>query len=172
MTKKKKLDTIPKINRRLFKTWSLAVRGRVDNTCEFCGAKKGDIGPSGNPINKIDAHHLISRDIKDCPLKFDIMNAVAVCPFCHKFGIPSFHRDPITTITWLQTNIPERYNYVLANSHIRIDLQNRKVLEQIEIHLKANESLNLPNLQEVERLFPRKVIVKKEVETYDILNDI
>jgi len=169
--KKKKLDSIPKINRRLFKIWSLAVRGRAGNKCEFCGLGKGDIGASGNPINKIDAHHLLSRDIKDCPLKFDIMNSVAVCPFHHKFGIPSFHRDPITTITWLQENRPDRYEYILINSKERVDLQNRKVLEQIEISLKQNMSLDIKNLQEIEKLFPRQS-QKGAIETGDIFNDI
>lgn len=168
--KKKKLDSIPKINRKLFKIWSIAVRERAGNKCEFCGLGIGDIGQSGNPINKIDAHHFLSRDVKDCPLKFDIMNGVAACPFCHKFGMPSFHRDPITTITWLIEHYPERYNYVLTNSKIRVDLQNRKVLEQIEISLNAKQSLNLPNLQEIEKLFSRNIITP--TEEVNIFNEI
>ena len=162
--KRKKLDSIPKINRRLFKLWSLAVRDRVENRCEFCGAIKGDIGPNGNPINKIDAHHLLPRDIKDCPLKFDIMNGVAVCPFCHKFGMPSFHRDPITTVAWLQAQRPERHTYVLNNIDVRVDLNNRNVLEEIERCLVAQIGLDLNKLKAIEAECPRAAREKLVIE--------
>ena len=170
-TKKKKLDSIPKINRRLFKLWSLAVREPLNGKCEFCGNSVGEIGPSGKPINKIDAHHFLSRNVKDCPLKFDVRNGIGCCPFCHKFGTPSFHRDPITTITWLQSNRPERYEFVLKNCSFTVDLQNRQVLEEIESKLKEQVPLDFDKLKTIEAEFPRKV--KKEVlETGDIFNDI
>jgi hypothetical protein len=168
--KKKKLDSIPKINRRLFRLWSEAVRDRCNSTCELCGVKKGDLNDNEVPI-KIDAHHFLSRDIKDCPLKFDILNGVGVCPFCHKFGIPSFHRDPVYTITWLQENRPERYEYVLKNSSFKVDLQNRKVLEEIEARLLAKESLDLDKLAQIESSFPRQSR-KKEVIPDDIFENI
>lgn len=159
--KTKKLSSIPKINRKLFKLWSIAVRTIAGNQCAYCGIKSGDMNQNNKPT-KIDAHHLISRNIHDCPLKFDIMNGIALCPFCHKFGIPSFHRDPITTITWLQQNQPEKYKYVLENSSIRIDLANRDVLTQIETFLSNNEPLDIPLLLKIQEENPRKVKVKKE----------
>lgn len=164
-TKKKKIESIPKIKRRLFKIWSLAVRERAGHKCEFCGVSKGDIrinNDNKSISTKIDAHHLLSRDIKDCPLKFDIMNGIAVCPFCHKFGIPSFHRDPITTIHWLRTNRLDRYEYVLNNSSVKVDLDNRKVLAEIEECLNQNLSLDLEKLKVIEDQFPRSKRAKIE----------
>ncbi len=153
--KKKKLDSIAKINRKLFKLWSLAVRDRAGNKCEFCGIKNKEININGKPT-KIDAHHLLSRDVLDCPLKFEILNGIAVCPICHKWGMPSFHRDAITTITWLIKNRPERYEHVLKYKEVRVDLQNRAVLAEIEKRLIAKESLDLNKLKEIEKQFPRE----------------
>jgi len=161
--KKKKLDSIPKINRRLFKLWSIAVRNRAEHKCEFCGISKGDLNKN-DVKTKIDAHHLLSRNVKNCPLKFDILNGISVCPFCHKFGIPSFHRDPITTITWLQKNNPERYEHVLRYNLFIVDLENRKVLEEIESKLVAQLPLDLDKLKSIEAEFPRKINVKVKIE--------
>lgn len=158
--KKKKLESIPKINRRLFKLWSLAVRERAGCKCEFCGIENKEFNKN-DVATKIDAHHLISRKITNSPLKFSILNGVAVCPFCHKWGIPSFHRDPITTITWLMKNRPERYEFVLKNNLATIDLQNRKILEEIEARLEAKEQLDLERLKQIEKEFPREIKEKR-----------
>jgi len=170
---KNKLDSIPKINRRLFKLWSLAVRERAGHKCELCGIAKDHIytNDKGKEIKlKIDAHHLMSRDVKDCPLKFDIMNGVAVDPSCHKFSIPSFHRDPVYTITWLQENYPERYRHVLKYHLFTVDLQNRKVLEEIESKLKEQLPLDLEKLKQIETEFPR-VVKKRNTEIKGSLFD-
>lgn len=153
-TRKKKLDSIAKINRRLFKLWSEAVREKSGNKCEFCGMRKGEDNGHGL-INKVDSHHILSRNIKDCPLKFDIRNGVAADPFHHKFGTPSFHRDPVTTITWLQKNRPEDYKFILNNCLITVDLENRYILAEIENKLKAKEPLDLEKLIQIEKTYPR-----------------
>ena len=147
-TKKKKLDTIPKINRRLFRLWSEAVRGTAGHRCEYCGIKRGDINKNDKKT-KIDAHHFYSRNIKDCPLKWDIRNGIAVCPICHKFGELAFHRNPIVCYDWLKQNQPDKYQFVMENHSVRVNLQNRKVLEQIEHHLKEQEPLDLDKLLEI-----------------------
>jgi len=176
-TKKKKIDSLPKVKRKLFKIWSLAVRERAGHKCEFCGVEKGHEYPNkqGEIIKtKIDAHHLLSRDVKDCPLKFDIDNGIGVCSFCHKFGFPSFHRDPITTIHWLRENRNDRYEYVLKNSTFKVDLDNRKVLEEIENRLKEGLSLDLEKLKAIEAEFPRKKRIKVapiEGNMFDEFND-
>ncbi|GAF79576.1 unnamed protein product, partial [marine sediment metagenome] len=131
--------------------------------CEYCGIKKGDINKNGK-VTKIDAHHLLSRNVKDSPLKFDLYNSVAVCPTCHKFGEDSFHRCPITTITWLIKNLPERYYYVLNNHTVKVDLENRKVLEVIEEQLKTLDHLDLDKMKEIEVAFPRIVKTRKKVQ--------
>lgn len=163
-TTKKKLKSLPTIRRRLFKLWSERVRKRAGDACEYCGIKKGEIhhNKKGEAIKtKIDAHHFQSRDVKDSPLKFDIYNGVAACPTCHKFGEDSFHRCAPTTMNWLLINHPERYFYVIENHHFKVDLDNRKVLEEIEYQLKTLEHLSLDKLKAVEEEFPRPVKKKK-----------
>jgi len=169
--KKKKLSSIPKINRRLFKLWSEAVRERASNQCEFCGKKKGEDNGHGI-INKLDAHHFLSRKIKDCPLKFDVRNGVMADPFHHKFGIPSFHRDPVTTITWLQKTRPSDYEFILTNTLFRVDLDNRFVLAEIEERLIAKEPLDLNKLKDIEAKNPRPKKEEKSKKTiFDTLED-
>lgn len=148
MRKKIKLESTAKIRRRLFKSWSLIVR--QEGKCELCGIEYKAINTNGK-ITKLDSHHLISRNIKNMPIKFDINNGICLCPICHKWGSLSFHRDPITTITWLIKNHPDKYNYVLNNCHIRVDLNNRLVLEEIEKRLMAKESLDLTKLIDIDR---------------------
>lgn len=152
--KSKALKPISKVRNKLFKLWSNAVLSRSNWTCEYCGIKKGDINKNGK-ITKIDAHHLFSRNIKDAILKFDIRNGIAVCPICHKWGSNSFHRNPITTITWFQEQYPDRYTFILNNWNECIDLDNRKVLEAIEVTLINKTQLNLNELKQIELNFPR-----------------
>lgn len=153
--KKKKLESIPKINRRLFKLWSENVR--KGQKCEYCGRKVGELSLDGKPLIKVDAHHLQSRKIKDNPLKFDILNAVCVCPLHHKFSTnESFHRSPVVTMNWLIKNHPERFNHVLKHFNDIVDLQNREVLKEIENRLNEGKSLDIDRLKEIEAKFPRK----------------
>ena len=130
-----KLKSVAVIRRRLLKLWSEAVRSRVDYRCEVCGKKRGDI--VNEKAVKIDAHHIISKYVKDSPLKFDIRNGVSVCTKCHKFGANSFHKNPVRTITWLSLNRHEDYQYLLDNSDLRVNLDDRGVLLEIEANLKA-----------------------------------
>jgi len=165
--KKIKLDSIPKIHRRLFKMWSIIVR--KIGKCEYCGTVKGEPDKSGKPLKKIDAHHLVTRYIKDNPLKWDILNSVAVCSSCHKFNSDSFHKSPVTTMDWLIKNHPERFNHVLKHIKDCVDLDNRKVLEEIEARLMAGQGLDIEKLQQIETQFPREV--KKPVEEVGNLFD-
>jgi hypothetical protein len=165
ITKQKTQQKLSTVRNRLFRLWSEAVRKRAGDACEYCGVKKGEIhiNKKGKEIpTKIDAHHLQSRDVKDNPLKFDIYNGIALCPTCHKWGSDSFHRCAPTTMNWLMTHYPERYFYVIENHYVRVDLDNRKVLEEIENQLKTLEHLNLDKLKQVEEEFPRPSKVKKE----------
>lgn len=148
--KKKKLESVPKINRRLFKLWSETVRERANHTCEYCGVKKGETNSKGGVI-KIDAHHLMNRSITNCPLKFDIRNAIAVCSKCHKFSPDnSFHLNPVVTIRWMERNRKERIDFVEENYKSRVDLQNREILAKIQEHLEKKEGLDLVALKELD----------------------
>lgn len=144
--KRKKIEPIPKINRRLFKFWSEAVRSRSGFVCEYCGATRGTTNTNGKPT-KIDAHHLMNRDIHNCPLKFDIRNGIALCPSCHKFRPDdSFHLNPVVTMRWMNINHPERVDFVAANYKVRIALDNRAILYAIEEYLKSKQPLDIDTL--------------------------
>jgi len=164
--KKKKLDSIPKINRKLFSLWSLAVRERADHKCEYCGIKKGELNENGKST-KIDAHHLMNRDVRNSPLKFDIRNGIALCPRCHKWSPNNaFHSNPITTVAWLIKNDDYRYHFVLQNYEKQIDLTSREILEKIKEHLDNKEPLDIDALQkkseEIAAEKEKKAQAKKE----------
>lgn len=128
-TKKTKLIPIPKIHKQLFKLWSLKVRNLANNTCEYCNA-------TNVPL---DAHHLISRKIKDSALKWDVNNGICLCKGkCHKFGNNSFHKNPIVTMDWLRLHQEYKYYYCLSNSSLRIDQTNRSILTKIKEKLNAS----------------------------------
>lgn len=91
--------------------WSQAVRSRAGNKCEVCGRVHGDLNAKGNPI-RINAHHI--EDKANYALRFDIMNGVALCPTCHRFGQDSAHRSPIWFLEWLKEHLRDRYGHVWA----------------------------------------------------------
>lgn len=154
--KRKKLDPIPKINRRLFKLWSEAVRGRVNFKCEICGMERGTLNDKGRPV-KMDAHHFMNRDITDCPLKFDIRNGICLCPKHHKFSPDeSFHMNPVVTMDWVIKNRPDSFNFVLNNYKTRVDLHNREILAEIESSLEKKEPLNLEKLIEIDNRYKQQ----------------
>jgi len=168
--KQKKLESLPRIHKRLFKLWSEKVRLAAQNTCEYCGRKVGDIDSEGNKLIKVDAHHIQSRKVSGNPLKWDIRNAVCVCPLHHKFSCnESFHRGPAITINWLIKNRPERFNYIVDHYNDQIDLDNRQILAEIERCLNNNEFLNIEKLKQIEKEYPRQskktiVDISKEYE--------
>jgi hypothetical protein len=155
-SKKKKIDSLPKIHRRLFKLWSEKVRARANFLCEYCGKGKGEIQESGKPITKLDAHHLITRQIKDNPLKFDIRNGVAADPTHHKFGSLSFHKNPVITIAWLIKTRPDDFKYITEHFSDKVDIDNRLILQEIERCLNNDEFINIEKLKEIEEKYPRK----------------
>ena len=162
--KKKKLDSLPKIRRRILKLWSLAVRERDGFCCTYCGIKSGSVNIN-NPESKVkcDAHHLLQKEIKDCILKYEIKNGETLCSSDHKFnGEHSAHKSPIVFYEWFRHKYPDRYEFILQNSGFRIDLDNRAILSEIEQRLLKKESLDLSRLKEIEQSNPRKE-VKPEV---------
>jgi hypothetical protein len=151
--KAKKLSKIPVITRRIFKLWSEAVRSSVGHKCEYCGIERGTLNASGKPT-KIDAHHLMNRDVKDCPLKFDMRNGISLCPSCHKFCPNNgFHTNPIRTVHWLKENQPHKYDFVLKNSDLQINLMNRTILAIIEESVKNGKELDLDLLVKIDEKY-------------------
>lgn len=140
--KKIKLQSKARIRRRLFKKWSEKVRERDGHECIKCHMGKTDPG-----YTKLDAHHYLQRNIKDSPLKFDIRDGGTLCPSCHKFnGEHSAHKSPIVFYDWLRQARPDDYKFVLGNAKIRVDLDNREILAEIEARLDAGEGLDLTKL--------------------------
>lgn len=152
ITKASQKKDISKLKRKLLKLWSEKVRERDGNKCLYCGIKNGEASKS-NPetITRINAHHLLQKEIKDCPLKFEIINGIAVCPSCHKYnGEHSCHKSPIVFYNWFRLNYPESYDFILKNSHIRICLDNIMVLQEIESKLMEGKSLDLDLLKKMD----------------------
>ena len=154
--KKKKLESIPKINRRLFKLWSEKIRERHNQRCEYCNISKGEKGHNGKIVENMNAHHIISRVKKDSYLKWDLINGICCCSGCHKFSEDSFHRSPITTMNWLLQNHPDRYSYLLEHFNDKIDLQNREILYEIERCLNEDKPIDILRLKEIEAKYPRQ----------------
>lgn len=134
---KKKLTSIPVINRRLFRFASIACRNRAENKCEVCG--KAD--------SKVDAHHCISRSIKDTPLKWDVRNLVALCPYHHKFGGSKSAHGGLWFAKWFEENRKADYDFITANDEFRCDLRNRVNLTYIEECLTKNKIMDYANLK-------------------------
>lgn len=167
-TKKKaskpKLVPKPRIRRKLLTLWSQQCRSKENFTCIICGAKQAQDGEEidGEKIvKKVDAHHVVGKEVHNSFLRFHLTNATCLCPKCHKFGNNSAHRNAVFFINFIQTNLPEKYEYLLNNHEERIDLDNRDVLSEIESKLKQGLPLDLNTIRKIEE---QTMKVKKEKE--------
>jgi hypothetical protein len=176
--KKTKLDSKVKIRKRLMALWSLKCRESKNFTCIVCGQHKireGETEDSPGVIKKVDAHHIISRDIKNSFLRYHLTNAACVCPQCHKFGNYAAHRNPVFFTQYLMENMPETWQYLLDHQDYRIDLNDRDILAEIESKLKEGKPLEIQiflNLaKKKEREKQAKLDQKKESEIKGSLFD-
>ena len=151
-TKKKKLTSIPVIQRRLFRLASQRCRENAHFTCEICGTKKGDTHPNTGNIQRVEAHHIMSRSNKDSLLKFDQRNLICLCTSCHKTGQFSAHKHGIWFAEWLRTNKPDQYYWILSHSDTIVNLKDRKILEWIEYCLRHNKPMNRPEEKQEKQL--------------------
>jgi hypothetical protein len=77
------------------RAWAKLIKDKFNNKCIICGSSE-----------KLNAHHLIPREIKK--FKYDLDNGVALCPKHHRFSFElSAHQNPIAFIMWLEKNHPE-----------------------------------------------------------------
>jgi len=153
-TKKKKLTPRPRIRRKLLTLWSEQCRSKEDYTCVICGARRVREGeePDDNKIvKKVDAHHIVGKEIHNSFFKFNLTNSACLCPKCHKFGNNSAHRNAVFFINFIQANYPEKFEYLLKHNDVRIDLDNREVLAEIESKLKDGLPLDLEVIREIEK---------------------
>ena len=139
---RKKLTSIPVINRRLFRLASLVCRENANDTCEICGTKKGDLYKGTNKSQRVEAHHVMSRSNKNSPLKFDIRNLVCLCTNCHKFSRKSAHKHGLWFAKWFFKNRSKDADFILENDEIEVNLQDRSNLSYIENCLKHKEFMD------------------------------
>jgi hypothetical protein len=131
--KRKKLTSIPVIHRRLFRLASILCRERANFTCEICGKKQDNTKKI-----RIEAHHVMSRSNKNCPLKYDLRNLCALCTSCHKFSKYSAHKHGLWFAKWFFENKPTEADFILNNSDIEVDLNDSNTLKYMEECLKNN----------------------------------
>lgn len=95
------------LGKKLDEAWSLAVKIRAGYRCEVC--KKG---------STLNSHHIVGR--RNRMTRWDLRNGVCVCVKHHKFGIESFHEDPLWAKEWLEDKRWEDYAYLyMAKNQIK-----------------------------------------------------
>jgi hypothetical protein len=116
---KKQIDKIRRIQEK--KAWKI-VREKVlerDNyTCIWCGKKDKEeyVGKDGKKKTvHLNACHLLPKEFKIFEtLKYDVKNLVAGCSNCHKYGVFSFHRNPIYSLEVVKRKYINNYKYILT----------------------------------------------------------
>jgi len=133
-SKKKKLKPIPVIHRRLYRLLSEKCLREANYTCEICGTKKGDLY-NGKP-QRVETHHIMSRNNKNSPLKFDIRNAICLCTRCHKTSRRSAHKHGLWFAKKFTELRPNDAKWILDHTDDQVNLKDRKILTKIEENLK------------------------------------
>lgn len=130
--KKKKAEPFPKITRRLFKLTSEKCRERANYCCEICGTARGTPHPVTGKPQRVEAHHVMSRDNKNSPLKFDLRNLICLCTNHHKTGKYSAHKHGLWFAKEFNSIRPQDAKWILHHSDDIVDLKDRTVLYSIE----------------------------------------
>ena len=160
---KKKLSKqkrLVKLRKKILLTWSLKVRDRDNHTCTFCGAKTGELNKNNKKIIN-NAHHCLSKNVKNSPLKYDIRNGITLCPEHHKFsGTKSAHKAPIIFYHWMQIEHPVQYNFVLENAEAKTNLSDEDTLLEILSCLEEGRTLDLVKIAWEEHVkIPKETIL-------------
>lgn len=72
--------------------WAKEVKEKCGNKCLIC-----------KDTERINAHHLIPREIKE--YSHELWNGIALCPKHHRFSFKlSAHQNPIAFIMWFEKN--------------------------------------------------------------------
>jgi len=87
------------LSKKLDEAWSLAVKIKAGYRCEVCRKR-----------STLNSHHIVGR--RNRRLRWDLRNSVCTCVKHHKFGIESFHEDPLWGREWLEENRWEDYAYL------------------------------------------------------------
>lgn len=77
------------VDKKLDDAWSLLVKLKANNQCEYCGKR--------SPLN---SHHIYSRSKKST--RWDVKNGICLCVGHHTFSSSfSAHKTPLEFIRWL-----------------------------------------------------------------------
>ena len=151
---KKKLTSIPVICRRLFRLASQRCREKVGFRCEICGMKKGSKHPVTGKVQRVEAHHIMSRSNKDSPLKYDLRNLICLCTEHHKTGKRSAHKHGLWFSEEFKKIRPKDAEWILKHTDDEQSLGDREVLKFIEDCLRNNKPLDFdPEPEEVQLEF-------------------
>ena len=77
------------IDKKLDDAWSLLVKLKAGNKCEYCGSIK----------RQLHSHHIFTRSRK--ATRWDTMNGIALCAYHHVLGNFSAHKSPLEFTDWL-----------------------------------------------------------------------
>lgn len=99
-SKKRKVNKTS-LTKRLDAAWSLEVKRRAGYRCEVCGKR-----------NNLNSHHIVGRRNRN--LRWDLRNGVCLCVSHHKFGLQSFHEDPLWAREWLEENRWEDLQFIMC----------------------------------------------------------
>jgi len=141
--KTKKLTSVAIIKRRLFRLVSQICRENANFTCEVCGLKNGDKHPNTGKIQHVEAHHIMSRNNKNSPLKFDLRNISCLCSSCHKHDKFSAHKHGLWFAMWFLEHRLDDATWIIEHTNDVVNLDDRHVLEIIEYCLLHKLPLDL-----------------------------
>lgn len=137
--KKAKLESLPKIRRRLMKLWTAKVHAMHGGRCAICRKMHGEVDPKTGKPSYMNAHHIEPR-ATCAALRYDPMNGILLCPSCHKFGRNSAHKGTIWFITWLMQNRPWQYDYVMLHRDDVVNINDRAYLKSVEDRLLQEDA--------------------------------
>lgn len=99
--RRKAKRAIKSVPRKALAEWSR--QARAVGKCAVCG-----------DTEHLNAHHILPKE-RYKTLKLDPMNAVCLCPSCHKYDKYSAHRNPIWFAEWLGQNRNPQYLWALEH---------------------------------------------------------
>lgn len=114
---KKEINRLEK--KRLNKLWK-QVRQDVlerDKECISCGIKDKQkyLDKKGNiKTAHLNACHILPKEVKIFQyLQYDQRNLFMGCSTCHKFGVFSFHKNPLFFIPLIKKKLPKQYSFLI-----------------------------------------------------------
>jgi len=110
------LKLIRRLEKKLDKLWSLAIRGRDKFTCQKCGRKH----------KRVQAAHIVARVFKKT--RWDLKNGVTMCHYCHIFW---GHRQPVEFTRWIENKVGKRLVTALEKKAYKKGDINHKLIERV-----------------------------------------